>query len=298
VVDSVTDTVPGSDLRSRPWRVGVISTDYDLSALRKALVEDLRRKGFSVVSFREPEYPVQPFMHSHDSCIKAVEAMDIVILLLDRRYGGLYLGSGPESVTEKEFRAAYATKKVLIPCVSRKLFDDRHKCKKRVLDLCLNGARDEDAKLAVAPEYAENWHVIEFLDRLQHMDRDQFMEFYTGRNTLLKQVHSRLEALTTYFCSAVVEKQISWLDAQHSTSGLFESIGQVGSPKLYVSPPAKIHSGGGSNRKASSIIGELLRGDKGVLVTGQPGVGKTVEVSRAFKVHARAIALKASHYSG
>src|SRR5665811_1351582 len=83
------------------WRVGILSTDYDLHSIRRSLIRTLSALGFATVAFERSDFPVQPGVHSHEACVRAVSTMDIVVLVLDKRYGGLYLGKARRSVTEK-----------------------------------------------------------------------------------------------------------------------------------------------------------------------------------------------------
>ena len=133
----------------------MISTDYDLQDTRRALIEDLINLGFATIAFEQSDFPVQPHLHSHEACVRAVATMDIVVLLLDRRYGGLYLGVGDSSLTEREFWTAFYRKAVLIPCVSKKLYDDRHKGKTLVRTLRIQqGLSEEQARDKVTPTHA------------------------------------------------------------------------------------------------------------------------------------------------
>lgn len=272
----------------KDWRIGVISTDYDLRPIRKALLRNLRLIGFTTVAFEQNDFPVQPHLHSHTACLKAVSTMDIVVLVLDKRYGGLYLGAGDKSITEREFWSAFERKAVIIPCVSRKLFDDRDESKKRVKELIAKKkCTEEQAKIEVLPTYADGWKLIDFLDRIQHADRDQFMVFYDNSRQLVDNVKARLAAITPHFCRMLIKQQMNWVDSQRSTTGLFESLGHISSSRLYVGPPSKI-SGCSRKRKPSSVIEEMVAGDSGnILITASPGGGKTVELVRAFKLHAK-----------
>jgi hypothetical protein len=119
----------------KPWAVGVISTDYDLRSYRNAVIRELKRSRFSVYAFEEPNFPVDAGIHSHEACRVAMQYADIVVLMLDKRYGGKYLGKRRRSVTQVEYERARelaetrpgAFGRVLVPCVSKPLWDDRHR---------------------------------------------------------------------------------------------------------------------------------------------------------------------------
>lgn len=275
-------------LSLKDWRIGVISTDYDLQLTRKAILNDLRSLDFATIAFEQNDFPVQPNLHSHAACLRAVATMDIVVLILDRRYGGLYLGTGDKSITEQEFWDAFERKAVIIPCVSNKLFNDRNESKKRVKQLMKErGISEEQAKIEIKPGYADKWELINFLDRIQYADRDQFLNFYDTPDQLIESVRGRLAAATPHFCRLLLKQQLTWVDSQRSTTGLFESLGHISTSSLYISPPSRINSGFSKKKKPSSVIAEMIDGAGNVLLTGSPGGGKTVELVRAFKRYAK-----------
>ncbi len=275
-------------LSIKDWRIGVISTDYDLRLTRKAILDDLRSLGFATIAFEQNDFPVQPNLHSHAACLRAVATMDIVVLILDKRHGGLYLGTGDKSITEQEFWDAFERKAVIIPCVAKKLFDDRHESKKRVEKLMKDRKiSKKKARFEIKPAYADKWELIDFLDRIQDSHRDQFMIFYDNSDELIENIKGRLRAATPHFCRQLLKHQLTWVDSQRSTTGLFESLGHISTSRLYISPPSRINSGFSKKKKPSSVIAEMIDGAGNVLVTGSPGGGKTVELVRAFKRHAK-----------
>ena len=87
----------------RRWNIGIISTDYDLKEERR-LISSLLDKypEINVLAFERPDYPVEPFMHSHDACLNAVDLMDIAFIVINKRYGGLYIGDSSISITYAE----------------------------------------------------------------------------------------------------------------------------------------------------------------------------------------------------
>ena len=104
-------------MKPSDWWVAIISTDHDLKDLRSSLVSHVTDLGFKVLGFEEDGFPVEPGVHSHDACLAALEKADIVILLIDKRYGGLYVHGHGQSITEGEYDKAHGQDKVVIPCV-------------------------------------------------------------------------------------------------------------------------------------------------------------------------------------
>ena len=70
------------------WIFAIISTDYDLSDERRAIIDFLREKNCIPSAFEEPDFPVQDRVHSHDNCIAALTRSDFAILIIKERYGG------------------------------------------------------------------------------------------------------------------------------------------------------------------------------------------------------------------
>lgn len=271
----------------RDWGVGIISTDYDLRRARTSVIDKVTRLGFLPVAFDSQCFPVQPNLHSHDACIKAIEAMDIVILLIDRRYGGLYLGKGPQSITEREFRKALLLKKPIIPCVSKKAFDDRGRCKKEVKELVNScGIDQNEAKRRVRPTYVDNWRVIDFIDTIQHSKRDQFMIIFDDLPMLLRCIEDRLKVTTPHVCQLIAHAQSKSIDSYRSTSDVFSSIGIGASIDLFVEPPHRIVAGSKSHKKTSTLLESMKKDEFHIVLTGQPGMGKSITLARGFRNHA------------
>jgi len=98
-----------------PLSAFISSTCYDLADLRAELAEHLTRDGFIVKRSEDPgsAFFVDPTDDSIESCLRNVEASDVVICIIDRRYGGI-LKHGPNaglSATHVEVRHARTHKK-------------------------------------------------------------------------------------------------------------------------------------------------------------------------------------------
>lgn len=52
----------------RRWNIGIISTDYDLKDERRMISTFLDKyPEINVLAFERPDYPVDPYVHSHDA---------------------------------------------------------------------------------------------------------------------------------------------------------------------------------------------------------------------------------------
>jgi len=270
------------------WKIGILSTDYDLHPIRAKVINLVAGLGFEPIAFELPTMRVEPGVHSHEACVLAIETSDIVILIIDRRYGGLYLGKGPYSITEKELLRAYELRKVIIPCISRKAFDDRWVSYRAAQKLMQDEGIDKsEARKRILPRYVDKWEVLDFIERVRKLDRDQYLVIYDNEADLLATIQGRLKGLSRFICGQIVEKQVHWIDSLRSTSGMFESIGVLGDVGFFVDPPFQLLSGVTRKKKAVSLLDSLQQQDTSILVTGDPGIGKSVLLAQAFKRHAR-----------
>ena len=89
-------------MAAAPWVISILSTDYDLHDYRTAVISQLRSKRVNISAFELPDFPVEPDIHSHESCIRALDRADIALLVIDKRYGGIYVGdlNASQSITE------------------------------------------------------------------------------------------------------------------------------------------------------------------------------------------------------
>lgn len=101
----------------RPVSVFISSTCYELADLRYELADALRADGFVVKMSEDPNsaFCVDPLDDSIGSCLSNVEGSDVVVCIIDRRYGGI-VRAGPNaghSATHLEIRRARETNKPL-----------------------------------------------------------------------------------------------------------------------------------------------------------------------------------------
>ena len=73
-------------------KIFISSTSYDLFDIRSFLVQKLEQLGHTVLYNESPTFPAKLNLHSHDQCLEAVKTADLVICLIDKRYGGNYSG--------------------------------------------------------------------------------------------------------------------------------------------------------------------------------------------------------------
>ena len=73
-----------------PWSVLMLVTGHGHEILRAVVKEVVSELGFAFHVFDSEGYPVDPSIHSHEACIRAIQAHDIVLVFLDTAEGGTF----------------------------------------------------------------------------------------------------------------------------------------------------------------------------------------------------------------
>ena len=273
----------------RPWIIGVISTDYDLHEYRRAVISMLKNHSVIASAFEESDFPVEPDMHSHSSCLLALERTDIVIIIVDKRYGGIYYGDSSVSITEKEYFAAVKNK---IPClvfVSEKTWQERHAYN---VDLVKSGKKEKEFSKEYNCKYVENVKVLHLINKIQKINNhwkknSNWITFFKDIPDLLGKIEGKLSGLSRFWLERIVDTQEKKLFARKtSTSGLL-SLGDVFRNKYYIEPSYQVESGAFEQEGFSlhnSIVCSL-KNSESILVYGEAGYGKTTILAKCFSEH-------------
>jgi len=279
------------------WRVSVISTDYDLHDLRSEVERFLDEVGFSVAAFETPDFPFYPGVDSHKACILELQRSDIVILVIDKSYGSLYRGKGPESITMKEFLEAKARGKIIIPCVRERTYQIAKDFLDSLKQLMEKKGFSQEQALKEIPEprYVESWKVLEFIDRLRSAHEDDFMIRFDDSKDLIEKLRGRLRGLTRHICHRVIKEQVKSVKNIRTIGGVALSLGDVFEKGLFIEPPYKVLSGSVKPNTEASEICDLSKEKKRVMIVGSPGTGKSTLIVKAFLKHAD-ICLKKKDY--
>lgn len=268
------------------WKIAVISTDLDLHDLRNIVESTLEKIGFEVIAFEHPDYIKYPKVRSHEACVLALQNSDIVILFVDRRYGGLYSGTGPETITEEEYLEAYKWGKIIIPCVRKKAEQERFELFHAVRQLIV---RDKislgEARKKISPKYVENWGVLDFIEKIRKADRDNFIIYFEDPSDLQVRLEGTLRGFTSFIGHKIIESQITSVKSIKTTTFAL-SLGDVIKRHYFIEPPFKLLSGDLLSRKRVSRICDLSKKDKQIMTMGEPGVGKSTVLAKSFLKHA------------
>ena len=81
-------------------KIFLCSTSFDLEDLRALAVNRFGDK-HEFIHFEDAAFPSRRGLHSHDQCIEAVKQADVVVCIIDRRYGGHYRGTNGEAFPEQ-----------------------------------------------------------------------------------------------------------------------------------------------------------------------------------------------------
>lgn len=88
-----------------PQKCFISSTVLDLKDLRDFLEYELSKHGFQMLLSEKGTIPADSSKHTYDACIDAAKNCDILIAIIDGRYGGDVPGTG-KSITQVEVEAA------------------------------------------------------------------------------------------------------------------------------------------------------------------------------------------------
>ena len=282
------------------WKIALLSTSLDLHDLRSRVTTSLKETGFNLLAFEDKDFIVEPLVSSHEACLIAVQQCDIAILIIDRRSGGLYLGIGPETITEAEFERVQKTGKIVIPCVRKEAENERHmaftqlkesqkKYPLRPLD---------EIKKGISLSYVDNWKVLEFIEKVRKSDLDNFIIYFDNVEDLVVQLQGRLRNLTRYIAQMIAIKQAEHVKKIKTSVGLYLSVGDILTEKYFIeSVPYKIQSGVyyiKHNESANKIISLPQSQNASILVIGLPGTGKSTLLIKGFLEHVEKCILEKS----
>jgi len=96
-------------------KVFLCSTSFDLEDLRAMIVHRFGNK-HEFIHFEDAAFPSRRGLHSHDQCIEAVKQADVVLCIIDRRYGGSYRGDKSGDFPEQKitFKAEIGEKEKVV----------------------------------------------------------------------------------------------------------------------------------------------------------------------------------------
>ena len=263
-----------------PWSVSIISTDYDLKDLRNTVIDKIIKSKFKILAFDKLGYPVEPHVHSHDACLNALKIADIVILIIDKRYGGLYVGTGKESITEKEYDEAIMDGKIFIPCIRNEAWQERYHLNSSIKQ---SGLKKKEARAKYKPCYVNNWKVLDFIEKVHKADKDNFAIFFNEPEDLNQKLIDRLKGITRFILELLVKAQMQFVKDMKTITGMCFSLGDVLDKGYFIEPPLESISGPSfSGQNISESILKLSNKNIGIALLGDPGSGKSTLLAKLF----------------
>lgn len=273
---------------SLPWVIGVLSTDYDLHDSRDAIIRELKKENVIVSAFELPDFPGEPDKHSHDACLTALKRTHIVILVIDKRYGGIYYDSSNVSITQEEYLTAIQEG---IPClvfVNKNAWNERYAF---YSDLKKSGKTREAFEKEYNCKYVDGVQTIYFIDEVKNAYEKRkcsnWINFFDGIPELLTQIKGKLAGLSRFWIKQIVNKQKDSLKARKTSTSFSMSLGDVFEKGYYIEPEYFVESGSFSkeNIELENSLVEELCSQKSVLIYGEAGYGKTTILARSFFNH-------------
>lgn len=157
----------------------ISSTCYDLADIRSELAFFLKNYGKKVLWSESPDFPVDFYTHSHDICLDNVKKSDQLILIIDKRYGGIYAGNKyPKeniSITQYEVKIAMEMQIPIITFVRNTVWTERaiykHNLKKEI---------------KISPFYVDSIKVFELIDFILHSKSNWIYQFENSLDLKLK----------------------------------------------------------------------------------------------------------------
>jgi len=147
----------------------ICSTCYDLKDLRSELANYLKQNN-KVLWSESDEFPVDFRIHSHDVCLHNVALCDHLIVIIDRRYGGIYAGKDfPQkdiSITQYEIETALSLEKPVTTFVRSNVWNERATYKK-----------NKKANIDIIPAHVDDVRVFDLIDFINQSGQNWIYQF-------------------------------------------------------------------------------------------------------------------------
>jgi len=259
---------------AKPFVVSLVCTKDDVYDLREVIKASLTLKGYSVFAFDEANYPYMPGMDPSECSVALATHPDVLILILDQRYGERL--SNRLSVTENEWRNAQQSQApFIVACVRKKAIYEFEQWK------AVGGEWE--------PRYVDDIDLLKFIESLRHTT--YLLEFDSAED-LRAKLDQKMKSLTPFIFHRVALATHESAGSKRTVTviGEFLSFSDVFEKDLYVTPPYRLVSGKlpGHNLEEDAVT--CLRSHQNMIITGGPGTGKSTALvkslyQRIFDMH-------------
>ena len=190
-------------------RIFLCSTSFDLEDLRALAVDRFGDK-HEFIHFEDAAFPSRRGLHSHDQCIQAVKQADVVVCIIDRRYGGHYRGTNSAAFPEQsvKFKATVGTEEKTVEakiaakdlsiswCELLTAFQEQKYvitfARKRTLDE--KATRRENQGVAdFKPAHVDDVRVFDLLDWITKQPKDNWIIPFDNAVDFLKKLEKWLD---------------------------------------------------------------------------------------------------------
>ncbi|MED5615791.1 DUF4062 domain-containing protein [Janthinobacterium sp. P210005] len=213
-------------------RIFLSSTAYDLYDIRAFVIHELENDGHEVVYHENAAFPVH-FGHSHDECMEAIKKCDVVVCILDRRYGGSYRGAGAPHIVDQKLKIKYYGKngepnseEITIPardlsitwCELITAFTNKMPvmtfARKRMLDEKETRRRNQEYK-EFQTAYVENSLIFDLVDWITKQSRSNWIAGFDSIVDLRSMLSRWSAALKSEFVVNRTEENSTQIPSSH-----------------------------------------------------------------------------------
>ncbi len=112
-----------------------------------------------------PDFHVNANLHRHDTCLEAIASADVVLIVIDKRYGAEYHKDSSISITWAEYREAERLGKEILCATRTSVWNERATWKVNI-------------NTDFVPKHADNVKTFVFLDEIQSHKRGIWSEVF------------------------------------------------------------------------------------------------------------------------
>lgn len=247
--------------------MSLVGTRADMVDLREVVKNLLAEKGYSVRAFDEADYPYEPGKDPGECTTELAGHSDVLLLILDRRYGER-LPSNGLSITENEWRNACRSEiPLIVACVRSKAIAELEQWR------AVGGTW--------SPRYVDDVDLLRFIERVR--DTTFLLEFDNAED-LRVSLDKKMKSLTPYILRKVSFAACENARNRRTVTVIDQtlSLGDVFDRGLYVTPPYRLASGTSAGHSLEEDVSTCLQSRHNMIITGGPGTGKSTALVQSL----------------
>ncbi len=197
-------------------KIFLCSTAFDLEDLRALAVDRFGTK-HEFIHFEDAAFASRRGLHSHDQCIEAVKQADVVVCIIDRRYGGRYGGTRPANYPDILFKVGKKKSPIVVPTAELSITwceliaayrDEKYVitfARKRTMDEKATRRKNQDVP-DFRPVHVDDVHVFDLLDWITHRPKDNWIIPFDNAVDFLKKLEKWLAIADAHLVPPVAPK--------------------------------------------------------------------------------------------